>query len=435
MSSSAEKHTLTVADLSAVRWLVLVIVLGGLTAFGPLAIDMYLPALPLIGEQLGGSASAVQLTLTACLAGLALGQLIAGPLSDRFGRKLPLLVGTAGFVLASLACAVAPTVPLLVVFRLVQGLTGAAGIVVARAVVRDLYEGVAAARFFSRLMIVTGLAPILAPVIGGQVLQYTSWRGVFALLAGIGLLLLVGVAYGVPETWPPARRSDDGTLRVVRSIFRLTRDRDLMGYALASGLGFAAMFAYISGSPFVVQNVYGASPQLFSLVFALNAFGLVVAGQVNGALVERFEPRRLLKVGLSLTLAGGIWLLAVVLLQLPGLGAFLPPLFVLVTSLGFVFPNATALALAEHPEAAGSASALLGVLQFIIGAAVAPLVGVAGDATAVPMAVVIALMGVGAMAAFLTLAHSQKKIRRGPGGSGRPAEPGGPGGPGGPLGS
>ncbi len=394
-----------VDEMSRSRWLVLVLVLGGLSAFGPLSVDMYLPALPSIADELGGGASGVQLTLTAVLAGLALGQLIAGPLSDQLGRRMPLMVGVSGYAAASLACAFAPSVGVLVALRFLQGLGGAAGIVIARAVVRDLYEGVAAARFFSRLMLVTGLAPIFAPIFGAQVLRFTDWRGVFWVLAGIGVVLVIGVAVGVPETWPVSRRSGAGVGTTLRRMFGLTRDRVLMGYALASGLAFAAMFAYISGSPFVIQEIYGASPQFFSIVFGVNAFGLAAAGQLNAQLVARISPQRLLHLGLGITFVSGLALLVVVAFEVPGLAALLPPLFFLVTSMGLIFPNATALALAEHPEAAGSASALLGVLQFIVGAAVAPLVGIAGEGTALPMAVLIAILGMGALLAHFFLSR------------------------------
>jgi DHA1 family bicyclomycin/chloramphenicol resistance-like MFS transporter len=307
------------------------------------------------------------------------------------------------YIAASLLCAFSPSIAVLIGLRFLQGLGGSAGIVIARAVVRDLYDGVAAARFFSRLMLVSGLAPILAPIVGGQLLRVTNWRGVFVVLALIGGVLLLGVVVGVPETWPPARRHGGGLADRLRGMGILVADRQLLGYALACGLAFAAMFAYISGSPFVVENIYGASPQLFSLAFAANAFGLAAAGQVNGRLVGSIAPRRLLTFGLGLTSGAGLTLLAVVLSGAPGLPTLLVPLFVLVASLGFVMPNATALALSGHPEAAGSASALVGSIQYVVGALVAPLVGIAGSYTAVPMAIVISALGVGAMTALLTM--------------------------------
>ncbi len=375
----------------------LVVALGGLSAFGPLSLDMYLPALPTISAELHAGTASVQLTLTACLAGLALGQLVAGPLSDVVGRRRPLLVGVAGYVLASVLCAIAPTLPLLLAARLAQGMCGSAGIVVARAVVRDLYDGAGAARYFARLMLVTGLAPILAPVLGAQLLPLTGWRGVFGVLAGLGLLLLAAVVLLVPETWPPERRTGRGVRASLGSTARLTGDRVLLGYALTCGLAFAAMFTYISSSSFVVQDVYGASPQLFSGVFALNAVGLVTAGQLSGRAVGRVGPSRLLAVGVAAQAVGAVALLAVVLAHPRGLGLFVVPLFVVVAAVGFVTPNATALALARHARQAGAASALLGVLQYVIGAAAAPLAGLSGPHTALPMVAVMAALAVGAL--------------------------------------
>ena len=379
------------------RRVLFILVLGSLTAFGPLSIDMYLPGLPAMAHSLNASASEAQLTLTACLVGLALGQLLAGPLSDRLGRRRPVLVGVAAYAVASLFCALSPDVHVLTGLRLVQGLAGAAGIVISRAAVRDLYGGVEAARFFSILMLVNGLAPILAPVIGGQLLKITSWRGVFVTLAAIGVVLFAGAFGGLPETLPPERRRGDGLRATLATMRRLTGDGVFMGYAVAAGLSFAAMFAYIAGSPFVLEEIYGISPQLFSAVFAANACGIVAVSQLNHRLLARFTPRALLSAALLAAAAAGIALLTVVLVGGLGVWAVLVPLFVVVAAVGAVMPNSTALALTDHPDAAGSASALLGMLQFVIGAGVAPLVGVAGKHTAVPMAALIALLAVGGL--------------------------------------
>jgi DHA1 family bicyclomycin/chloramphenicol resistance-like MFS transporter len=385
----------------------LILLLGGLTALGPFTVDAYLPAFPDIADDLHSSAGSVQLTLTAGLTGLALGQLLVGPLSDRWGRRRPLLVGTVVYTLASLACAAAPSVGVFTGLRLVQGLSGAAGVVIARAVVRDLYEGTAAVQFFSRLMLVSGLAPVLAPVLGSLVLQIATWRQVFLGLAGLGLLLLAAVLLLYRETLPPERRTAGGLVATGRIFRRLVHDRVFVGYALSSGLGFAAMFAYIAGSPFVVQDVYGASSGVFAAMFATNALGLMLAGQVNARLVVRIPPRWLLRTALTVQAAAGIALLLMVSFDPPGgaglgLAGLLPPLFLVVASLGFVFPNATALALQRHPATAGSASALLGTLQFVIGAAAAPLTG---GGSAVPLGVVVAALASGALAVLLTVAR------------------------------
>jgi len=376
------------------------VLLGSLTAFGPLSIDMYLPALPAISRDLLASESLIQLTLTACLVGLALGQLLAGPLSDTLGRRRPLLIGVAAYVLASLLCALAPSAIILVLLRLVQGLAGAAGIVIARAIVRDMYSGVPAARYFSRLILVMGVAPILAPVLGGQVLRFSSWHGIFVILALVtGLLFLASLVW-LPETLPLERRRPGGFLSTLRTFRTLGADGKFIGYAVSAGLAFGAMFAYISGSPFVLQGIYHVSPQAFSFIFGLNALGYVVASQVNGSLVSRIAPIRLLTAGLIVTAISGLALLAVILIGDLGLAAVVPPLFFLVSSIGFVVPNATALALSRHAEAAGSGSALLGVIQSGIASFGAPLVGIAGIASALPMGTVIAVAGAGAILAL-----------------------------------
>lgn len=387
------------SNLTRGQRLRLLVLLGSLTAFGPLSIDMYLPALPAIARDLAASESVVQVTLTACLIGLALGQIVAGPLSDSLGRRRPLLMGVAGYVVVSLLCATAPSAWLLVVLRLIQGLTGAAGVVIARAIVRDLYSGAAAARYFSRLILVMGLAPILAPVLGAQVLRFSSWRGIFLVLTVVTALLWLGAAFGLPETLPAARRSA-GSLAGTLAIFgQLIRDTPFVGYAVAAGLAFGAMFAYIAGSPFVLQGIFRVSPQTFSLIFGMNALGFVLASQINGSLVTRIRPARLLTGGLIANGTAGLTLLFVVLGGF-GLPAVLLPLFLLASSVGFIIPNATALALSRRPDAAGTASALLGVIQSGVAAFGAPIVGIAGTGTALPMAGVIAVSGLGAITAF-----------------------------------
>jgi DHA1 family bicyclomycin/chloramphenicol resistance-like MFS transporter len=359
----------------------LALTLGGLSMFGPLSMDMYLPGLPELSRDLHASASAAQLTLTACLAGLALGQLVAGPLSDRFGRRRPVLAGVAIYTLASLLCALAPSVAVLVVLRLLQGLAGAAGIVIGRAVVRDLYAGDAAAKLFASLMLVGGAAPIAAPVLGAQLLHVTSWRGVFVVLAALGAGLLILAAAKFPESLHEDRRA--GAARPV-----LIRDRRFLGYALCSGLIMGAMFAYIAGSPFVLQDIHGLSPQAFSAVFALNGLGIMGATFTSGRLVGRLAPERILALGVAQAGTGA----AVLLVGTSSTPLTLAGFFLVVSAVGLVNPAATTLALADHAAVAGSASALLGVSQFLIGAAAAPLVGIAGSRSALPMSLTIAAL-------------------------------------------
>jgi DHA1 family bicyclomycin/chloramphenicol resistance-like MFS transporter len=372
-----------------------VAILGALSAFAPLSIDMYLPALPAMARDLHTSAAAAQLSLTACLIGLAAGQLLAGPLSDARGRRGPLLAGVAAYAVASALCIVAPGIWVLLVLRLIQGFAGAAGIVIARAVVRDLYDGPEMARLYALLLIVSSAAPIIAPIIGAQLLHFTSWRGVFGVLALAGAILLAAVAAGLPETLPPERRRTGGARAALQAGRRLLADRQFGGYTLASGLGLGAMFAYISGSPFVLQTKFGVSPQLFSLIFAVNGLGIIAAGQLSRMLAGRVTLRALLAAGLTGSAGGGAVLLAGTAAGL-GLPLILPALFVVVASVGLIQPNATALALEGHAQDAGSASGVVGVAQYGIGAAAAPLVGIAGPHTDLPMVIIICLLGVSA---------------------------------------
>jgi MFS transporter, DHA1 family, multidrug resistance protein len=365
---------------------------------------MYLPALPQVTAALQSPAATVQLTLTTCLAGMALGQMIVGPMSDKWGRRRPLLAGMVIYVLATALCAVAGDVALLIAFRLLQGLAGAAGIVIARAVVRDLYDGDAMARFFSTLMLISGVAPVVAPLIGGQILQITDWRGVFVVLTAVGAALTLLVWRTLPETLAPERRHPGGLGQTLRTMRDLLADRGFTGYLLAGAFAFAALFAYISASPFVVQEIYGASPQTFSLLFGLNSVGLVLAGQINGKLlVGRVSMEKVLGCGLVLIAlaAGGLLLMSAGVLGTVGLAPTAAGLFVLMTGMGLVLPNANTLALLRTPHAAGSASALLGTSTFLLGSVASPLVGVAGEHTAVPMALVQLVCAVSALVSFL----------------------------------
>lgn len=371
--------------------LLVTLILGGLTATPPLAMDMYLPALPEVTDSLHAPATTVQLTLTACLAGMALGQLLIGPMSDRWGRRRPLLLGLAVYILATALCALAPNVETLIALRLVQGLAGSAGIVIARAVVRDLYDGDAMARFFSTLMLISGVAPIIAPLIGGQILRVTDWRGVFVVLTVIGVGLLAIVWVRLPETLTPADRHGGGIGETLRAMRGLLTDRVFMGYVLAGGFAFAALFAYISASPFVIQEIYGASPQTFSLLFGVNSVGLVIAGQINGkVLVGRVSLDKVFAVGLAIVTlsATALLLMSTGVFGDVGLVPVAVALFVLMSAMGITLPNSQTLALMRVRRAAGSASALMGTSSFLIGAIASPLVGIAGEDTAVPMAVV-----------------------------------------------
>jgi DHA1 family bicyclomycin/chloramphenicol resistance-like MFS transporter len=366
----------------------IVLVLGLLTALGPLTIDMYLPSLPTITGDLATNAAAVQLTLTGTLVGLAFGQLLIGPLSDAFGRRGPLLAGISVHVLASVFCVVATDVVMLGVLRVLQGLGAAAAAVVAMAMVRDLFSDLAAARLFSRLMLVVGVAPILAPTVGGLVLNWTSWRGVFVVLTVIAVTIASVSALVLPETLPVERRRNGGVLGTVRDYRRLLTDRVYVGLTLVAGLAMAALFAYVSGSSYVFQDDFGMSEQQFALIFAGGAIGLIGATQFNVRLLRRWTPQQIMSGALLAGVGFGLIFLILAVTEIGGLAGILVPLWLVLAMVGLAMPNAPALALSRHGEAAGTAAALLGAVQFGVGALAAPLVGVLGVG-AIAMAVVV----------------------------------------------
>ena len=380
----------------------LIWVLGALTAIGPLSMDMYLPGLPALTRDLHTSASAAQLTLTGCMLGVALGQLVGGPICDAHGRRRPLLTGMVAYVITSLACAVAPSVWILLVLRVLEGVAGGFGIVIARAVVRDVHGGVAASKTFAALMVINGIAPVMAPLIGGQVLRVTSWRGVFVVLAAMGVPLLMAIVRMLPETLAPDRRHTGGLSQALHTFGRLLRDRSFAPYAFSYSVSFGAMFAYIAGASYVLENVFRTSPQVFSLVFAMNSVGLIVLTQAGSWLLHRHSPAALFRVGVLITTAGSLGVLAVTLTH-ASLAWLLVGLFVVVCGQGFTLPNGVSAAMADQPAALGSASALLGLGQFGTGAVIAPLVGVAGAHNAIPMGIVMGICGVSSAAVNLLL--------------------------------
>jgi DHA1 family bicyclomycin/chloramphenicol resistance-like MFS transporter len=394
--------TKTIATGLPATWLG---VLALLTAVAPLSIDMYLPAFPAMAAEFGTSASAIQLTLTTFMVGLALGQLVIGPLSDRFGRRPLMLAGTAACVLAGLACALAPNIELLTVFRFLQGFSGAAGVVLSRAMVTDRASGAAAARVFSLMMIINGVAPVVAPLIGGSLMSVIGWRGVFWILTGLAGAMFIGVSAVLSETHPPEHRSAGGLTAMLRDARSVLTNRRYIGYTLAFAFSFSVMFAYISASPFVLQNVLGLSAIGYSFAFAANAVGLVGMNMLNARIVGRFGQRKLMHLGVSLLMLFSILLLIDALLG-PVLWATLVLLWCTVASLGLVVANATSLALDEVRYAAGTGSAVLGALQFGLAASISPVVGIAGDHTAVPMAIAMVSCAVIGAAAVLTLTRS-----------------------------
>ncbi|MCH1624144.1 multidrug effflux MFS transporter [Fredinandcohnia sp. SECRCQ15] len=385
----------------------LAFILGSLTAFGPLSIDMYLPGLPRLTDELHTSTSVAQLSLTACLVGLALGQLFVGPLSDSKGRRKPLIIALVIYSIASLLCAFSPSIWILIFLRLLQGASGAAGIVIARASVRDMYSGTELTKFFALLMLVNGAAPILAPIVGGQLLHFVTWRGVFIVLFVIGLLMWFAVTFWLPETLPTNRRSSGDLKHTLLTFKTLVMDKEFMSFAFTQGLISAAMFAYISGSPFVLQDIFGVSPQMFSVIFAINGVGIIIASQITGRLAGKVADIKMFFFGLWMAAFGGALLLIVVLIGL-GIIFVIPALFLVVSSVGIVGTTSFSLAMQKQGETAGSAAALLGLLPFIFGAIAAPLVGIGGSQTAVPMAIVIAVCDIGAIA-FFTIMNNKNK--------------------------
>ena len=379
----------------------LALVLGAFVAIGPLTIDMYLPALPTIREELGTTSAQVQLTLTGTLVGLALGQLLVGPLSDRLGRRRPLIAGTALHVLASLLVVVAPSMAVLGVLRVLQGVGCAATGVVAMAMVRDLFTGRAGATMLSRLFLVMGVAPVLAPTIGGELLRVTSWRGIFAVLAAYGVVLLAVGVWGVRETLPPERRRTGGTAATLATYRSLLRDRAYVGLVLVAGLSMAALFTYVSGSSFVYQRQFGLDEQQFGLLFGAGAVSLIGATQLNPVLLRRWSPGQVL---LAATAAGTAAALGLVAVALSGAGVAVVAvaLWAVLFTAGLALPNAPALALAQNGDRAGSAAALLGAVQFGVGAVVSPAVGLLGN-DALAMGAVMVVVLVAALAVLVVV--------------------------------
>jgi DHA1 family bicyclomycin/chloramphenicol resistance-like MFS transporter len=368
---------------------VYILVLGALTALGPFTIDLYLPAFPKIEADLAVSTAAIQLTLTATTLGFAFGQLLVGPWSDRVGRRLPLILATTVHILASLGVALAPDLAWLLAFRVLQGFGAAAGAVVAMATVRDLFGGYPLVRMLSRLALVNGLAPIAAPVIGSQLLLLMPWRGLFFVLAGYGVLVVVAASLFIIETLPPARRVEPGHATLGQRYRVLFADRVFVGVAIIGGMSFSGLFAYLSASPFLFQDVYGLDPQGYGLLFAANSIGIVAGVQISARLAKRIPPQWILSVSTLVLLAAAI---AIIVLDLAGAGFFgtVIPLWFFITACGFGLPMVQALALANHGKEAGTAASVLGAMNFGLAGLLSPIVGLFGIANAVPMGAVMA---------------------------------------------
>jgi DHA1 family bicyclomycin/chloramphenicol resistance-like MFS transporter len=384
--------------MSTGRQLARFAVLGGLSSFGPLSLDLYLPALPRVARSLDATDGLTQLSISACLVGLAIGQLAFGPLGDRFGRRRPLLAGVAGWTVASLLCAAAPNAEVLIALRFVEGAGGAAGLVLARAVIRDLYDAAELARAFARVALLSNIAPVVAPIMGGLLLYVIPWRGLFVTLTVIGVVLLGGTAVALPESLPEERRRRGGIRSTVTAVRELSRDRLFLGSIAVFACSSAMLFTYISLSSFVLQQQFGFDASAFSAVFAANSVGIVIAGWVCVRLLRRRAPQFLLGLGLMLAMLGSVLLCAAVLGRWP-VWSVLPPLLLAIGSIGLILPSATGLALLKHAGAAGAGSALLGGTQFLMGAVAGPIVSAAG-ASAAAMAIGMGVSAVGAVACY-----------------------------------
>ncbi|MEW9502969.1 Bcr/CflA family multidrug efflux MFS transporter [Jeotgalibacillus marinus] len=390
------------------RRIKLALLLGALGAMGPLTIDMYLPSFPTIASELQTSASSVQLSLTACLLGLGAGQLIMGPMSDAIGRKKPLLIALMAYLFASLAISLSPNISFLIGARFLQGFAASAGIVISRAIVRDMYSGRELTKFFGMLMLVSNLAPILAPIGGSGILLFTSWNGIFVVLGAVGFLLFLVVSLKLEETLPPENRVPSTISQTLKNFLSLVKNRQFAGYALAQGFMIAGVFAYVSGTPFVYQNIYGVSPQQFSLLFGMNGFGLIMGTQLVARLSHLVPEKRFLMAGLSL--AGTVTTALVIAVLLDGpLLSLVIPLFFFVMSIGMVATASFTLAMQSQGHIAGSASAMLGLLPFLLGSITAPLVGIAGEDTAVPMGVIMFSTSFLALSAYFGLVRPAEK--------------------------
>ncbi|ABB31913.1 drug resistance transporter, Bcr/CflA subfamily [Geobacter metallireducens RCH3] len=399
------------ADMTRRQLARLVLILGALTAFSSMSIDMYLPAFPQIARDLAAPLGMVQLSISAFLFGSAAGQLFYGPMADRWGRRTPLLLGLTLYVAAAFGCAFVHTGEGLLFWRVVMAVGGGAGMVISRAVVRDLYDTAEAARMFSLLMLVMGAAPILAPIVGGQLLLITGWRGIFGFLAIFGLLSLAAAAMFLPESLPAERRSRRGVVEMGTIYAHLLRNNRYLRYAIALGCVAGVNFSYISGAPFVFIELHGVTPQHFGLFFGANACGLIGASQVNRRLLRRFSAQRILGTAATVNAVGAL-LLAVA--GFTGIGGFpvqVALLFVCLCTSGFLYPNVTALAMAPFDKAAGSASALLGTIQYTLGATAGALVGMFHNGTAVPMTATMALCGVLGWCAIVGVARASSARR------------------------
>ncbi|MFC5712408.1 Bcr/CflA family efflux MFS transporter [Thalassorhabdus alkalitolerans] len=388
----------------------LAFLLGLLAVLGPFNIDMYLPSFPEIAHDLEASASLVQLSLTACLIGLALGQLVVGPISDAQGRRKPLLISIFLFALSSLLCALAPNITTLLIGRFLQGFTASAGIVLSRAVVRDVFSGKELTKFFALLMVINAVAPMVAPMGGGAILllPFASWHTIFYFLTLLGLFIVITVAFRLKETLPPENRIPSSIGNSIRTMGSLVKDRSFIGYALVVGFVHGGSFAYVSGTPFVYQGIYEVSPQVFSILFGINGLGIIMGSWLIGHFAGIIQERSLLKAAVLTAVSATSILLVMTIIEGP-LASIVIPIFIYMTSMGMILTSSFTLAMEKQGHRAGSASALLGMFPLLLGAAVSPLVGI-NETTAVPMGAILFITSfIGLLAFFLLTQNNQEQ--------------------------
>ncbi|WP_424767852.1 multidrug effflux MFS transporter [Paenibacillus sp. sgz302251] len=385
------------------------LLLAAFSALGPFTVDMYLSSLPKIMDFFGTTASMIQASLTASLLGLGLGQMIMGPLSDIYGRRLPLLISMILYILSSVGCAFAPSIEWFIVLRFIQGVAASAGLVISRAIVRDRFSGVEMTKFISMLTMISSLAPLISPTAGSMVVSYSSWVGVFIFLGLLGIFLMGMSFWGIKESLPVQQRVPSNLSTLMRNYNSLFRDRSFMGYALVNGILFAGIFAYVAGTPFIYQNIYGVSPQMFSILFALNGLAIILGSQCVKLLAGRITEHRIFLIGLTVAFISTAMILFVVLFHGP-LSAMFISIFLFAASIGIIGPISFTLAMESHGHIAGSASAVLGTLQFALGAVTSPLVGIAGENSAMPFGIIIFATSLLSIVSYIVLVQRVRTI-------------------------
>ncbi|WP_252312147.1 Bcr/CflA family efflux MFS transporter [Sinobaca sp. H24] len=388
----------------------LAVLLSLLAILGPLNIDMYLPSFPNIAEELNASASMVQLSLTTCLIGLAVGQIVVGPISDAKGRRRPLIISLILFAVASFLCAVAPNITTLIIGRFLQGFTAAAGVVLSRAVVRDIFSGRELTKFFSLLMVINATAPMAAPIAGGAILllPFANWSTIFLFLALLGLIIVIIISLRLEETLPMEKRLPSTLRQSVGTLFDLTKDKAFIGYALTLGFVHGGSFSYVSGTPFVYQGIYNVSPQVFSILFGINGIAIIIGSFLIGRLSGIVTERTLLRTAVLVASGATAFLLTITIIEGP-LALIVIPIFIYMTAMGMILTSSFTLAIAKQGHRAGSASALLGMLPLLIGSIVSPLAGI-DETTAVPMGAIMFSTTMLGLIAFFTLTEKKTDI-------------------------